>query len=252
MKKFETVDGTQENTSSDRVTRQSWWARVSWNWLQFLVLLVLLGAGLLWLGIQQRQELQELSQEQRETALATASEQRQNTLLNNYTDAISNMLLHDNLLHAGVEDVAKRVTDARTQEVLRSLDALHKASVLRFLYQTNLINNDYHIVRMAQVDLREARLAQIDLRDTYLVGANMYEVDLRSAILSDATLTFVDFSNANLEGANLQAADMHNVNLTGADLTRANLKDAVGVSMEQLAKAKSLKGAILPDGSVHA
>ena len=38
--------------------------------------------------------------------------------------------------------------------------------------------------------------------------------------------------------------------LSGADLSGANLKGAT-VTQEQLAQAKSLKGTIMPDGTIH-
>jgi uncharacterized protein YjbI with pentapeptide repeats len=43
----------------------------------------------------------------------------------------------------------------------------------------------------------------------------------------------------------MQKADLEEANLVRADLTGAN------VTEEQLNKAKSLKGAIMPDGSIH-
>jgi len=44
---------------------------------------------------------------------------------------------------------------------------------------------------------------------------------------------------------------MHNTNLTNADLRGVKLKDVTGLRDDQLAKAKFLSGAILPDGSTH-
>jgi uncharacterized protein YjbI with pentapeptide repeats len=79
----------------------------------------------------------------------------------------------------------------------------------------------------------------------------MNGADLRNANLSNTTLNFANLDNANLAGTNLQASDLHNVSLAGANLTRANLKDAVGLTADQLSKVKTLKGATMPDGSVH-
>ena len=60
---------------------------------------------------------------------------------------------------------------------------------------------------------------------------------------------------ANLKGAilhqaNFSEADIREANLSNTDLYQANLYKSI-VTMEQLNKAKSLKGATMPDGSIH-
>jgi uncharacterized protein YjbI with pentapeptide repeats len=52
--------------------------------------------------------------------------------------------------------------------------------------------------------------------------------------------------------ANLSRADLLGADLLGADLSGANLKDAKNITTEELEmQAKSLKGATMPDGSIH-
>jgi len=46
----------------------------------------------------------------------------------------------------------------------------------------------------------------------------------------------------------LEGVDLTDADLNGADLSVANLGDAKGVTKQQLEAAKSLKGAIMPDG----
>ncbi len=53
-----------------------------------------------------------------------------------------------------------------------------------------------------------------------------------------------------LAGAKLHNVDLTNTNLWDADLSSADLRGAI-VTSEQLAKAKSLKGTTMPDGSIH-
>ena len=55
-----------------------------------------------------------------------------------------------------------------------------------------------------------------------------------------------DLTNANLKYANLLDADLTDTNLKGANLIKAR-----GVTDEQLASAKSLKSATMPDGTKH-
>lgn len=80
--------------------------------------------------------------------------------------------------------------------------------------------------------------------------ANLDQVKLNNAILVGANLAGASFSNANLTGANLSNANLTGADLSNANLTGANLSNAK-VSQEQLAQAKSLAGAIMPDGTKH-
>jgi uncharacterized protein YjbI with pentapeptide repeats len=218
-----------------------------WYWLQFPLLVLIVAAGCIWLNGQQRQNYLALSRQQQEIA----ADQQRGQLLTGYINSISDLLLYDDLLHAKPNDVKKLVADAHTKETLHALDPRRKASLMRFLYQTRLINNDVHMIDMAEVDLHGAFLSGIDIRDTYLAGANLSGADLRNANLTFATLVFTNLSGTNLSGANLQASDMHNTNLNGANLAGANLKDVIGITSAQLAKAQSLTGATMPDGSKH-
>lgn len=62
-------------------------------------------------------------------------------------------------------------------------------------------------------------------------------------------------AHADLQGADLREACLSGTNLTGANLVGANLSGArltgAFVTPGQFASAKSLHGAILPDGSVR-
>ena len=102
--------------------------------------------------------------------------------------------------------------------------------------QTDLLN----------ADLRGANLERADLSYANLLSANLGIASLRYAILSDSFL-----GGAKLVGADLTGADLTKAILSGADLTGAVLRGASGTTSAQLAQAKSLKGATMPDGSVH-
>ncbi len=222
-----------------------------WDWLQLLLVPVILLAGILWLGIEQNQDNQQLIQQQHATSTSVAAQQQQDALLANYQDQITDMMLHDNLLKAQTISPVSQVAQIRTLSVFRQANPDSKALLMRFLYDTNLINNDFHIISMRGVDVTNAHLQNLDLRDTYLSGVDLHASYMQSINLSFATLLFVDLSGTNLHGADLHATDLHNVDLTGANLSDANLKDSVGLTNDQLAKAKSLAGAIMPDGSTH-
>jgi uncharacterized protein YjbI with pentapeptide repeats len=222
-----------------------------WGWLQFPVLVVLLIAGIFWLHLQQDSLAHQLSQQQRTIALQTAHAQQQQVLLTNYMDTITDLMVHDKLLTATILDPATVIAEAQTQEVLRELDPDYKAKLMHFLYDTRLISNDYHIISMTNADLQGAHLNGLDLRDTNLSGADFTGADLRGINLSYATLNYVNLSGANLTGANLYGSEMHNVNLTGANLTKAYMEGAFDLGNTTFSQAKSLAGAIMPDGTKH-
>jgi uncharacterized protein YjbI with pentapeptide repeats len=222
-----------------------------WDWLQLLLLPALLIAGILWLSIQQNQASLQMSKQQHDTAIQIAADQQQATILASYRDHISDMLLHNTLLESKINSDVRLVAQVETLTALRELKPAGKASVLRFLFETKLINNDYHVISLSDADLRGAALQGLDLRDTNLFGANLTGADLRDTNLSYATLNYTNLANANLAQADLHGSDMHFSDFTGANLAGANLKDATETNEQQLAKAKSLTGTIMPDGSTH-
>ena len=140
-------------------------------------------------------------------------------------------------------------------------------------------------VNWSQADLSGATLREAILSEANLSGATLREVNLSGANLSGANLHGADLSYANLSGAILRGAILrradlsyanlsgaifssmtyvpralggtllvipNRADLSGADLSQSNLKDAKGITIDELEKqAKSLKGATMPDGKIH-
>jgi uncharacterized protein YjbI with pentapeptide repeats len=120
----------------------------------------------------------------------------------------------------------------------------------------NLSSADLSETLLFGTDLIRANLSDANLCRVSLSACRMYGADLTRANLSDADLELDDLRETNLSGADLSGANLKDTNLSGADLTGANLNEtnlegATGTTSEQLAKAKSLKGATMPDGSIH-
>lgn len=222
-----------------------------WQMIQLPVLLIVLLGGMIWLNYQQSLRDQDIADAQHALSLQIATDQQQEALLLNYMNSVSDMLLHDKLLESHPMDVVNVVANARTLETLRKLDPDRKAAVMRFLYGTKLITNDHRTVSMIDSDFTNAHLHAIDLRDSDLLGTNFSKADLSSANLSFCLLGYVNFRGANLTGADLHDADMNKIDVSDANLMGANLKDAINIGTDQLTKAKSLKGAIMPDGTIH-
>jgi hypothetical protein len=108
--------------------------------------------------------------------------------------------------------------------------------------------------RSISLDLRGANLEGANLYGANLEGANLYGAVLRGAFLEDANLEGA-YLRADLRGANLPRAVLLGAVLEGADLRGANLGAAdlegARVDDDQLADARTLQGATMPDGQKY-
>jgi uncharacterized protein YjbI with pentapeptide repeats len=212
-----------------------------WDWLDLLIVPAVLAVGgylftrsesqrTLQSSNQQREVDREVAKEQAETDREIADQRRQDDTLQAYLDQIGQLLLDKDrpLRQSKKDDEVQTLARARTLTVLASLEGPRKASVVQFLYESNLIAVD-HLV----LDLSEAALSGADLSSTALSGAHLSTADLSEAHLSRA-----DLSEAHLMGAHL----------SGANLSKADLSGARGWTDEQLRAAGSLEGATMPDG----
>ncbi|MFQ6026462.1 MAG: pentapeptide repeat-containing protein [Dehalococcoidia bacterium] len=181
-------------------------------------------------------------------------------------------------LNADIQALAR----AHTLTVLRDPDRERKKIVIQFLQEIDLIRRDNPRItvdptgfRSRKAILQDAVLSGADLRDLDLHNANLHGAILNQANLQPiefphpgTNLSGIDLSNAQLRGANLsnvylqyavvngdstiaanlRDADLTGANLTGADLTGADLTGAK-VTNEQLAKASSLIGVTLSNGT---
>ena len=184
-------------------------------------------------------------------------ERSQRTILQAYFDGIQTLLLEEDLRGDPDKKVdARKLVDARNlarARTLKTLDALDKTRsrrVLRFLYETELIQartaedllhpSQLNPEQQPIVSLKYVELGAVNLRNRQLLR----EADLEGAYLAGADLTNADLSGANLRNANLNGAD-----LSGTDLTKADLSGAKGVTDEQLRQqASSVQGATCPTG----
>jgi uncharacterized protein YjbI with pentapeptide repeats len=119
------------------------------------------------------------------------------------------------------------------QKVLAALEELRQAG---WLTDGTLNNNSLCNVHMESANLSGASLHKVDFHQARLHSADLSEVDL-----SETKLTRARLMGANLAGTNLSGADMYKVNLTGAK----------NLTASQLARAKRLFGAIMPEGGTY-
>jgi uncharacterized protein YjbI with pentapeptide repeats len=117
---------------------------------------------------------------------------------------------------------------------------------------------------LGTADLTDANLSNADLRGAHLSGTPDTYNDFWRAILGDSPFLDANLRGANLSGADLSCLDQGTVDETpwrlGLELLEGipdpagrwctNLQGATGWTNEQLAQAKSLVGATLPNGRV--
>ena len=177
------------------------------------------------------------------------------------------------LYESGLIDKGRRVIDLGSA----NLSYVHLES------QANLKRADLSSTNLSGAILNSSNLREANLIFANLRGANLVYADLSYADLSGANLSGADLGGANLMMSYLQRANLSAfgeidltqfdprkiivagldiqeilmrgvlqrvANLNNTDLRFSNLEGAI-VTTEQLAKAKSLKDATMPDGSIH-
>lgn len=123
-----------------------------------------------------------------------------------------------------------------------------------------LRSSDCMLVARAVEELRkrgrlsDGTLAWSNLRYVHLKNTDLSTINLRKADLSMADLQATNLSYGHLEGtrlhqANLRQVNLHKTELKGAILSNAILQGAQNLTIEQLATASRLRGAMMPDGS---
>jgi hypothetical protein len=218
-----------------------------WDWLKLLIVPAVLAGGGLWFNAQQREREQQ-----------TAHNRAQDETLQAYLDGMAELLTDkDQPLHRAQQgDSLSTVARARTLTVLGRLDGGRKRSVLQFLYESGLIHTEeallnesdliekrHNIVSLAPADLSEA-----NLHKAILIRANLMGAHLIGANLMGANLMGADLSGAILFRTRMRGTDLSDANLRGAILVMADLRGVLEWTEDQLSTAKTLEGAIMPDG----
>jgi uncharacterized protein YjbI with pentapeptide repeats len=208
----------------------------AWDWLELLIIPIVLGASVLWFNRQarraqndietRRQKLaQMLAQQERGNDRHIAEDRARDDALRSYFDRMSELILDKNLGESDKGTVEQVVASARTLAVIRSLEGDQrgrKIHVIKFLIESNLIGK----ISLSGADLSSANLIATKLSDADLSGADLSNANLSNANLIDANLTSADLSGADLKGANLRSADLSGADLRSADLSGADLRSA--------------------------
>jgi uncharacterized protein YjbI with pentapeptide repeats len=249
--------------SEEKTSRWGFRGMTVRDWLQLLIVPLVLVAISFLFTIQQDARQQQIENQRAQAERELADQRAQDEALQAYLDQLSSLLLEKDLRKSEEGSEVRTLARARTATVIQRLDAEGNRNVIRFLDEAGLMKESQSSIRLlAGVDLQGAQLRGIDLVSADLNDANLRGADLSGANLLDANLrgaelSKADLSDADLRYADLIEADLSDANLNGADLgdanlNNANLNNARGITKEQLEKqTENLKGAIMPDRSKH-
>ncbi len=202
-----------------------------WDLMGLLIIPLVLVLGGFLLNRAQRQSEQKIAQDQRDQDREIAKEREEERALQSYLDAMTALFLKERLRESEANSEVRSVARARTLTVLRGLNKVRKASVLRFLYESKLIDAENSVIDLSNADLGKVELSpdelsEVSLSEAYIINAALSGANLIDADLSEAHLDKADLSEADLRGADLRWAYMRGANLSGAFLSDANLSGA--------------------------
>jgi hypothetical protein len=222
-----------------RVKNTGFETKTLWDWMELLIIPFVLAGGAFYLNRSEKEIERKAAEEQRKLESKIAMFRHHETVLQAYLDRMADLLLKEKLLTTK-NKATREIARIQTFTVLLNLDPKRKKFVLLFLREAKLIQKSRPIIELSGVNLALAELS----------GSNLSDINLSGAELIGASLQNVDFRDTDLRDARLIAADLRDADLSGADLSGAVLSD-VKVADEQFTTAKSLKGAIMPDGTKH-
>jgi uncharacterized protein YjbI with pentapeptide repeats len=116
------------------------------------------------------------------------------------------------------------------------------------LSEANL--NSHNNANLTNALLVKANITRSTFYTSNFSGAQMMYANLYNLKASGSNFNSTNLTGANLSSANLSSCDFSGAILSQADLSNADLARA-NISVHQLASAKSLSCAIMPDGTRH-
>lgn len=196
--------------------------RTLFEWLDILIFPATLAIGVYLLSLRQNKREREADERRRQRELEVEGQRAQDAALQAYLDQISYLLLEKGLRKSQEDDEVRTLARARTLTALSMLDSERKSSLLRFLYEANLIDKEEPIVRLGGLAMLNFLAGAADLTKIHLSFAYLGEADLSGTNMHEASLAF-----SHLPNANLRETDLNNADLEYADLVEADLRDAL-------------------------
>jgi uncharacterized protein YjbI with pentapeptide repeats len=108
------------------------------------------------------------------------------------------------------------------------------------LCNASLLETNLEHTRLNQTNFENANLNQANLKAAYASGANFKDAFLIKTQFENTFLIKTNFTNAYLMEANLQNSYLMGADFENASLYKADFRGAKGLTVDQLAKAKTL------------
>jgi uncharacterized protein YjbI with pentapeptide repeats len=240
--------------TGDRESRWGFQRKTVWDWLELLIvplMLALITVAFTW---QQNNHQNDLEAQRTEAEQELAKQRAQDEALQAYLGQMGTLMLGKDLRNSKEDSEVRTLARARTLTVLRRLDTRRRNEVVQFLLEAQLVQRvgqsapaieldranlrgvdlsiavlsgvDLSGIDLSDADLSNADLGSVDLSAAYLSGVDLSNADLNSTDLSDTFMSEADLSNAKVLGADLHHSSLIGADLGGADLFDANLSEA--------------------------
>ncbi len=135
--------------------------RSGWEWMQLLIIPIVIGVAGLWFNWAQDARQREDAQSRAEAQLEAEEERTQQEALQQYNNEMRSLILEEDLRYSQEDDAVRELARARTLGVLDNLDPDRKRIVVLFLRETSLLSSyDDTIVDLSGANLRDANLLE--------------------------------------------------------------------------------------------
>src|SRR5919112_5216929 len=201
--------GSHKRTQqSNAWTRRELGGKTVWDWLQLLIVPIMLSLITIAFTWQQDVRQQRIEDSRTERVRKIEEQRAQQATLQAYLDQMGTLLLDRDLHGADEDSDVRRLARARTLVVLDALGSGRQNKVFRFLSETELIQARTGD-RPPIIGLKYASLRGFELRGKQLLAnTDLTQAKLYGADLSQAHLEATDLSGAHLEEANLGGASL--------------------------------------------
>lgn len=207
-------------------------------------------------GQRRKQELL-LDETRRSQDLVIADKYHRDSVFNVYIRDLTGILIR-NKFHLN-RRLLDSVIRPMTLTILRQLDSSRKVLLLKYLYESKMLQTNFDETRvdLSDADLDHIRIDQIRLHNLSLVGSSLKNstfigTDLTNADFERTDLSNSIFFNVNLNQVSFYRTNLQNVNFSQSkfsrtDLTKSNLNQST-ISRFQFEQVSSFNHAILPNG----
>jgi hypothetical protein len=193
-----------------------------WDWLELLVVPLVLALGAFWLNDQQRQRDKRQEAVRAKQEAKVAADRRRDDALRDYLQRMSQFVL---VRDRGDKETRLRalvLTRTFTLTVLGQLDGRRKGIVVQFLSEAGLIDRSAGATDVLDgANLREASLKRMVLDEMNFSGADLRDADLDGALLTRTVFRFANLRRATLREVFIDETDFREADLRSADLSKA-------------------------------